>query len=155
LLAAQIESAMAAGTFEVGLETIRAESLAVVHRTTIATHGASSAETRLFEVARKDRNRPLTLDEALELARGPGGALLANTQSRRAAVQVPAASLTLDDGSIERRVRLIRPMERPRMSPSRRSPKLTGKRPTLSRSPNSGRARLGPCRNSRRAGFMS
>jgi hypothetical protein len=103
---------MAAGTFEVGLETIRAESLAVVHRTTIATHGASGAETRLFEVARKDRNRPLALDEALEVARAPGGALLANTQSRRAAVQMAAASLTLDDGTIERRVRLIRPMER-------------------------------------------
>ena len=33
LLAAQIESAIAAGTYEVGLETIRAESLAVVDRT--------------------------------------------------------------------------------------------------------------------------
>src|SRR5437868_11239891 len=31
--------------------------------------------------------------------------------SGRAAVQVPAPSLMLDDGEIERRVRLIRPME--------------------------------------------
>ena len=34
-------------------------------------------------------------------------------QSGRAAVQVPAPSLMLDDGEVERRVRLLRPMERP------------------------------------------
>jgi hypothetical protein len=112
VLAAQIESAIAAGTYEVGLETIRAESLTVIDRRTVATHGASGAQIRLFQIARKDRNRPLSLAEALDLAKGAGAVLLANTQSRRAAVQVPAASLTLDDGTVERRVRLIRPMER-------------------------------------------
>ena len=39
--------------------------------------------------------------------------LLVNSQSGRAAVQVPARSLMLDDGEVERRVRLIRPMEHP------------------------------------------
>jgi len=37
--------------------------------------------------------------------------LLVNERSGRAAVQVPALSLMLDDGEIEQRVRLIRPME--------------------------------------------
>ena len=37
--------------------------------------------------------------------------LLINERSGRVAVQVPAPSLMLDDGEIERRVRLIRPME--------------------------------------------
>jgi hypothetical protein len=37
--------------------------------------------------------------------------LLINERSGRAAVQVPAPSLMLDDGDIERRVRLLRPME--------------------------------------------
>ncbi len=36
---------------------------------------------------------------------------LINERSGRAAVQVPAPSFMLDDGEIERRVRLIRPME--------------------------------------------
>ena len=36
---------------------------------------------------------------------------LVNERSGRAAIQVPAPSLMLDDGEIERRVRLIRPME--------------------------------------------
>ena len=39
-------------------------------------------------------------------------ALLINERSGRAAVQIPAPSVMLDDGEIERRVRLIRPMER-------------------------------------------
>ena len=38
--------------------------------------------------------------------------LLVNAKSGRAAVQVPAPSLMLDDGEVERRVRLLRPMER-------------------------------------------
>ncbi|HTV28539.1 MAG TPA: hypothetical protein VMF32_12215, partial [Xanthobacteraceae bacterium] len=42
----------------------------------------------------------------------PRTRLLLNARSNRAAVQVPASSLMLDDGSIERRVRLVRPMER-------------------------------------------
>ena len=42
--------------------------------------------------------------------------LLVNTQSRRAAVQVPAPSLMLDDGEVERRIRLLRPMERTAIS---------------------------------------
>ena len=114
LLAAQIENAVAAGTYEVGLETIRAESLLITGRRAIATH-ATGAETTLYEVARKDRNQPLALVDALDLAGTHRGVLLVNTQSHRAAVQVPAPSLTLDDGTVERRVRLIRPMERPSM----------------------------------------
>jgi hypothetical protein len=53
------------------------------------------------------------LAEALERASDRHAKLLINTQSGRAAVQVPAPSLMLDDGTVERRVRLLRPMERP------------------------------------------
>jgi hypothetical protein len=51
------------------------------------------------------------LDEALDRFSDPRAMLLINERSGRAAVQVPAPSLMLDDGEIERRVRLIRPME--------------------------------------------
>jgi hypothetical protein len=51
------------------------------------------------------------LDEALDRFSDPRAVLLVNERSGRAAVQVPAPSLMLDDGEIERRVRLIRPME--------------------------------------------
>src|SRR6185295_2532250 len=48
----------------------------------------------------------------MELAMKPGNRLLLNAKSHRAAVQVPAPSIMLDDGTVERRVRLVRPLER-------------------------------------------
>ena len=114
LLQAKIEAAIAAGTYDVGVETLSAESLRVTARRTIYTHKETGAETRVFTIARRDRNRPLTLDEALERASEPSARvrLVVNTQSGRAAVQTPAPSLLLDDGGVQRRVRLLRPMER-------------------------------------------
>jgi len=112
LLRGKIEGAIASGAYDRGLETITAESLVVIERRTLYTHPGSGAETQVFTIRRRDRNQPLTLDDAFELAREPRACLLVNTQSDRAAVQVPAPSQMLDDGSVERRVRLLRPMER-------------------------------------------
>jgi hypothetical protein len=111
LLTARIEGAIASGTYDVGLETLRAESFTVCARDTIYTHPGTSAETRLLTITQRDRNRPVTLNEALERLSDPRALLLVNAQSGRAAVQVPARSVMLDDGEVERRVRLIRPME--------------------------------------------
>ena len=113
LLTARIEGAIASGTYDVGLETLRAESFIVTDRQTIYTHPGTSAETRLLTITQRERNRPVTLDEALDRRSDPRSVLLVNSQSGRAAVQVPARSLMTDDGEVERRVRLIRPMEHP------------------------------------------
>jgi hypothetical protein len=43
----------------------------------------------------------------------PRALLLVNERSGRAAVQAPTTSVILDDGEVERRVRLLRPMEAP------------------------------------------
>ena len=112
LLSARTEAAIAAGTHDAGMETIRAESLTVTDRRVVWKH-ESGAETRLFTIQRKDRNKPMSSDEALTLM---GGKLLVNSRSQRAAVQISAPSLMLDDGSIERRVRLMRPMQRENVS---------------------------------------
>ncbi len=112
LLRAKIEGAIVSGTYDVGVETLMAESLAVTARQTLYTHPETGAETQLFTIRRRERNRPFTLAEALERADDPRATLLVNVQSGRAAVQVPAPSLMLDDGEVERRVRLLRPMER-------------------------------------------
>ena len=111
LLTARIEGAIAAGIYDRGLETLDADSLRVSERRTVYTHPATGAETRVFTLARRDRNRPLPLDEALSRNEAAGSRLLINERSGRAALEVPAPSLMLDDGSIERRVRLLRPME--------------------------------------------
>jgi predicted RNA methylase len=112
LLEARIEAALATGTYDIGVETLTAESFRVAERRTVHTHAATSAGTCCYRVLRKDRNRPLPLAEALHAARAPGAGLLINEQSHRAAVQVPAASLMHDDGTIQARTRFIRPMAR-------------------------------------------
>jgi hypothetical protein len=111
LLNAKIEGAVASGTYDVGLETLRAESFVVTDRHTIYTHPATGAETRLLTITQRERNRPLTLDLALDHLSDPRALPLINERSGRAAVQMPAPSIMLDDGEIERRVRLVRPME--------------------------------------------
>jgi len=111
LLDAKVAGAIASGVYDVGLETLTAESFVVTERTTIYTHPATAAQTRLLTIAERRRNRPTMLDAALGWLDDPHARLLVNERSGRAAVQVPAPSIMLDDGEIERRVRLIRPME--------------------------------------------
>ena len=111
LLNAKIEGAIASGTYDVGLETLQAESFVVTERHTIYTHPATGAETRLLTIMQRQRNRPVTLDHVLDHLSDPRAVMLVNERSGRASLQVPAASIMLDDGEIERRVRLIRPME--------------------------------------------
>ena len=111
LLTAKIEGAIAAGIYDVGLETLTAEGFTVTGRQTIYIHPGTGAETRLLTIAQRLRNRPVTLDDALARLFEPGARLLVNERSGRVAVQVPETSIMLDDGEIERRVRLIRPME--------------------------------------------
>jgi predicted RNA methylase len=111
LLEARIEAAISSGIYDAGVETLTAESFRVIERRTVHTH-TSGAETRCYRVLRKDRNHPLPLTGALALTKDAGCRLLVNEQSHRAAVQAPAASLMDDDGRIELRTRLIRPMVR-------------------------------------------
>ncbi|WP_438275870.1 strawberry notch-like NTP hydrolase domain-containing protein [Nitrobacter sp.] len=111
LLNAKIEGAIASGAYDVGLETLTAERFTVINRQTIYTHPGTGAETRLLTITKRERNRPVTLDDALGHLDDPRAKLLLNERSGRAAVQIPTTSIMLDDGEIERRVRLIRPME--------------------------------------------
>ncbi|MVT54295.1 methylase [Bradyrhizobium yuanmingense] len=111
LLTARIEGAVASGTYDVGLETLRAESFVVTDRSTIYTHPGTGAATRLLTITQRQRNYPVSLDDALARRSDHRAILLINERSGRAAVQLSAPSFMLDDGEIERRVRLIRPME--------------------------------------------
>jgi predicted RNA methylase len=111
LLEARIEGAIAAGTYDVGVETLIAEGFTVTERRTVCTYAATGAETRCYRVLQKNRNRPLSLPAALALRATPGR-LLINDQSHRAAVQIHASSLMHDDGRVEARTRLVRPMLR-------------------------------------------
>jgi predicted RNA methylase len=112
LLVARIEGAMASGTYEVGLETLRAMSFIVSSRQTIYTHPGTGAATELLTVESKDRIIPYDLDEAVDLAASGFGELVVNARSGRAALRQRARSVIDDDGNVHRRVGLQRPVER-------------------------------------------
>ena len=111
LLTAKVEGAIRSGVYDIGLETLQAESFVVTDSQVIHTHAGTGAETRLLTITRRERNRPTSLADALDHLSDPRARFLVNGRSGRAAVQIPAASMMLDDGEIERRVCLIRPME--------------------------------------------
>ena len=128
-IAANIEQAMEAGAYEVGVETVRADSLAVAGRETLYEHPGTGAVTELVEIVRRDRLEPLDADTALGIgAREPGPdrpprtgsgdkpRLAVNTRSKRAAVLLPAPSRMFDDGGVQERVRLVRPVSRETMA---------------------------------------
>ena len=113
-IAANIEQAVEAGSYEVGVETVTADSLAVAGRETLYEHSGTGAATELVEIVRRDKLVPLTAESALEIGErdpGPDGKprLAVNARSKRAAVVLPASSRMLDDGGVAERVRLIRP----------------------------------------------
>jgi hypothetical protein len=84
LLEARIEAALAAGSYDIGVETLTAESFRVAERRTVHTHASTGAETCCYRVLRKDRNRPLPLADALSAARAAGCRLRDGHASRRA-----------------------------------------------------------------------
>src|SRR3546814_20195799 len=63
LLNAKIEGAIASGSYDVGLETLRAESFIVTDSRTIHVPPGNGAEARLLTITPRQRNRPVTLDE--------------------------------------------------------------------------------------------
>ena len=120
-IAENIEQAVEAGSFEVGVETVRADSLAIAGREPLYEHPGTGAVTELVEIIRRDRLEPLDADTALGIgAREPGAdgnpRLAVNTRSKRAAVLLPAPSRMFDDGGVQERVRLVRPATRESMA---------------------------------------
>ena len=120
-IAENIEQAVEAGTFEVGVETVRADSLSIAGRVTLYEHPGTGAATDLVEILRRDRLEPTTAETALAIAErepGPDGKprLVINARSKRAAVLLPAPSRMFDDGGVQERVRLVRPATRETMA---------------------------------------
>src|SRR3546814_20169920 len=104
LLVNRIEAAVAAGTYEIGLETLRAESFAVMGRQTIYTHPGTGAATQLLTIERKERVLPLAPDDALALVRERGGELLVNTRSQPTAGTLGARSVIDQAGAVPRQI---------------------------------------------------
>jgi hypothetical protein len=115
ILEDKVEGAIAAGTFEVGVETLRAEKFEVVSREVIYTHG-SGAETVCLEIEEMRRSEILSAEAALGLVTDQDVQLVVNDRSGHAAVQVPTSSTVNESGSVVSRLGLVKPTGRSKLS---------------------------------------
>ena len=109
ILQGRIEGAIASGTYDQGLETYRADRASITHRHTIYTHPSTGAPTELIRLGIAIKTNPLSLAMAEIEVEKLHAKRLINRRSGMASVMIPAQSIILEDGTYERRVRLIRP----------------------------------------------
>jgi len=110
MIAGRVEEEIAAGTYEVGIETIRAERLTIMDRQAIHTDPRSGARTHAVRIRRVVRNQPLNAGDALGLYAHLDPRPAINASSRHAGLVCRATSIIDDDGAVIRRVRIVRPL---------------------------------------------
>lgn len=111
-----VSEAIASGSYDVGLETLRAERFTILDRKMIYEHGNGSAATTALTIERVTRNQPLSLDDVRAICTEASGTrLLVNDKSGRAAVARPTNSLMTDEGVPIARAALLRPMSEERI----------------------------------------
>ncbi|BCL39886.1 strawberry notch family protein [Nostoc sp. MS1] len=115
LLSQQIETAIAHGVFEIGVETLRAEKFTVESCESVYTHPQTGSVTNYLKIERTQRNNIRTADEMLEFAPQHQGRFLINEKSGHAAVSIPTHSLFDSEGGVVPRVLLIRPQKETRV----------------------------------------
>jgi len=104
LIDTNIESAIASGQYEQGVETLVAEKLRLINKQVIYTH-PNGSQTYCVEIEKLERNLTRTSAEAKAMG---GGTLLVNQRSKRACVCLPAPStINFETGEIIQRVELI------------------------------------------------
>ncbi len=115
LLSQQIEAAIAAGIYEVGVETLRAERFTVESQEAVYTHSETGSVTNYLKIERTQRNHIKTADEMLEFADKYQGQLMINEKSGNAAVSIPTHSIYDADGGVIPRVLLVRSQNQTRV----------------------------------------
>ncbi|ABA24820.1 conserved hypothetical protein (plasmid) [Trichormus variabilis ATCC 29413] len=115
LLSQQIETAIAAGIFEAGVETLRAERFTIESCESVYTHPDTGSVTNYLKVEQVQRNNIRTAVEMLEFAAKYQGQLMVNQKSSNAAVSIPTHSIFDCDGGVVPRVLLVRPQKETRV----------------------------------------
>ncbi|MEH1899407.1 MAG: strawberry notch family protein [Nostoc sp.] len=114
LLSQQIEAAIAAGVYEMGVETLRAERFTVESQEAVYTHPATGSVTNYLKIERVQKNNIKTDIEMLEFAAKYQGQFMVNEKGR-AAITIPTHSLFDSEGGVVPRVLLIRPQKETRL----------------------------------------
>ncbi|MEH1908070.1 strawberry notch-like NTP hydrolase domain-containing protein [Nostoc sp.] len=114
LLSQQIETAIAAGVYEMGVETLRAERFTIESQEAVYTHPATNSTTNYLKIERVQRNNIRTANEMLEFADKYQGRFMVNEKGI-AAVTIPTHSIFDAEGGVVPRVLLVRPQKETRV----------------------------------------
>lgn len=119
LVEARVDAARAAGTLDLGVETVAVESFEVLGDRLLRTDPGSGATTHLLEVeiARALRPMPIERLSGFHDLANPRNRPMCNSRSGRVALLVPARRLLSDDGERIERFELIRPLKREYLTP--------------------------------------
>jgi hypothetical protein len=101
LLTARIEGAIASGTYDVGLETLTAESFTVTDRRPSTPSGHRRRDPAAHHHQRQ-RNQPVTLDDALAISMIRARSCWSTSARAAPPCRSRPSSVMLDDGEIER-----------------------------------------------------
>jgi len=112
LIAARIEQAMAAGTYDIGTEVMYGDGFRVLEEEVYRQDPRSGALTKVLTIERKIRNRAIPLDRILIQHNELTTKLMVNERSGHAALMTSAPAIMADNGDIEQRVMLQRPLTR-------------------------------------------
>lgn len=110
LVEARVDAARAAGTLDLGVETILAEKIVALDDQLLRRDPANGAETRLLRLELHLKRRATSYAHLWDLWSGtPEIAHLRNRRSGRVALRVPSWSVTDEEGRIIPMCRLVRP----------------------------------------------
>lgn len=110
LIEARVDAARAAGTLDVGVETILAERIDVLDDRLLRRDPDTGAETRLQRLDLHIRRHATGFSQLMDLWRTSGDiAFLRNRRSDRVALRVPSWSVTDEEGRPIAMCRLVRP----------------------------------------------
>lgn len=116
LLSQQIETAIANGVFEAGVETLRADRFNIESQEVVYTHAETGSVTNYLKIERVQKINIKTAAEMLEFAIEYQGRLMINKKSGNAAVCIPTHSFFDEQGGVIPRVLLVRPQKEIRVS---------------------------------------
>ncbi|WP_375506042.1 strawberry notch C-terminal domain-containing protein [uncultured Nostoc sp.] len=115
LLSQQIETAIANGVFELGVETLRAERFTIEREEAVYTHPGTGSVTNYLKIERIQKANIRTALEAVDSASKYQGRLMVNEKSGQAAVSIPTHSIFDVEGGVVPRVLLVRPQKETRV----------------------------------------
>ncbi|MFN6442097.1 MAG: strawberry notch C-terminal domain-containing protein [Nostoc sp. DedSLP01] len=116
LFSQQIETARAAGVYEMGVETLRAQQFTVESCESVYTHPQTGSVTNYLKIERTQNNNIRTADQMLEFADKYQGRLMVNEKSGHAAVSIPTHSIFDSEGGVVPRILLVRPQKETRVT---------------------------------------